>query len=375
MLWLALLSAYMALFLALGEVLDRGRAWRDRLLLASIYLLYGLLLFHGWALFSGAARQFPHLLFWNGPLVFLIAPLSWRFFQKALNAEPSKRDAVPWSASVRPFLPFVVALLASLPVLLQSGEAKLGYVAQMNSGRLAWPALFPAFLFAGGIFYQLLLLIAGAYRLRYSLRLEVLRRDPRTRFFVVLLVAVIALCVLILFGIVQRNWQWTQATIAASALLIPALYLTGRYNPHFLVELEAEVKKARYEYSRLAGVDLDAMRKRLEELMEQEELYCEEDLSLEALAERLAVTPHQVSEFFNARLGLSFATYINGYRIRHAQRLLEDEPTRSILSIAYDSGFGAKSTFNLAFQRHCGQSPSEYRRQRRKSAVRSRSQG
>ena len=44
-----------------------------------------------------------------------------------------------------------------------------------------------------------------------------------------------------------------------------------------------------------------------------------------------------------------------------AERLADASDTRTILEIAWDCGFTAKSTFNAAFKRQTGQTPSAWR--------------
>ena len=44
------------------------------------------------------------------------------------------------------------------------------------------------------------------------------------------------------------------------------------------------------------------------------------------------------------------------------ERLSDPAETRTILDLAYASGFTSKSTFNAAFKRQVGETPSGYRR-------------
>ena len=51
-------------------------------------------------------------------------------------------------------------------------------------------------------------------------------------------------------------------------------------------------------------------------------------------------------------------------RVRHSERLLRDADSRekSIIEIAFDSGFNSKSNFNMAFKKIHGITPTEIRK-------------
>jgi AraC-like DNA-binding protein len=63
----------------------------------------------------------------------------------------------------------------------------------------------------------------------------------------------------------------------------------------------------------------------------------------------------------NQELGTTFYELVNRLRIEHAKRLLMSDVERNVLDVALEVGFNAKSTFNTAFKRHAGMTPSEFR--------------
>lgn len=87
------------------------------------------------------------------------------------------------------------------------------------------------------------------------------------------------------------------------------------------------------------------------------------DLTLAGLAERLGSTPHKLSEVLNAQIGQTFYDFVNGYRVREVQRRIAsgDAARLKMLSLAFDAGFSSKSTFNQAFKKHTGATPSAFR--------------
>ena len=96
--------------------------------------------------------------------------------------------------------------------------------------------------------------------------------------------------------------------------------------------------------------------------MEDEKLFCDEDLTLNRMADILSLTPHQVSEFLNNVLETNFNSFINSYRIDEAKQLLMEDSERSILSVAYSVGFNSKSVFYNAFTKVTGTSPTKFRK-------------
>lgn len=94
--------------------------------------------------------------------------------------------------------------------------------------------------------------------------------------------------------------------------------------------------------------------------------YCE-PLSLEVLQQELHLSKYYISHLFSGKLGVSFNDYINSLRISHACRLLRREDT-PITQIAGEVGFSTLRTFNRAFARYKGMTPSEYRHRSEKKS-------
>mgnify|MGYP003583233036 FL=1 len=108
---------------------------------------------------------------------------------------------------------------------------------------------------------------------------------------------------------------------------------------------------------------------RLAQLMAQEQLYREPALTIGQLARRSGYPEYLVSAVINRRLEGNFWEYINRQRVEAARACLADAAdTRTVLDIAYDCGFTSKSTFNAAFKRQLGLTPSAYRQSQSRGA-------
>lgn len=103
---------------------------------------------------------------------------------------------------------------------------------------------------------------------------------------------------------------------------------------------------------------------RIEAAVTARRLYLEPDLTLPELAERLGVPARRLSSLVNRGHGRNFSDWINGYRIEEAARRLADPAAagENVLDVLYASGFNSKSSFNAAFKRLKGITPSEFRR-------------
>ncbi|MBM9500136.1 AraC family transcriptional regulator [Leptospira sp. 201903071] len=168
----------------------------------------------------------------------------------------------------------------------------------------------------------------------------------------------------LIYGHYSLNFTLLKTGGVLISILLIQLYIFSVGNPESLALFIQEVRKNRYERSLLIGVDMEFIHKKLNEFMEERQLYKQEDLTLKELADSVSLTGHQLSEFLNERIRMNFPSFINQYRITEAQKLLLKEPKRTILSIAYEVGFNSKSSFNQAFLRFTGKTPKEFRKKR-----------
>lgn len=99
--------------------------------------------------------------------------------------------------------------------------------------------------------------------------------------------------------------------------------------------------------------------------MEDNSLWRDPELTLERLAIRTGLPSYRVSRAINAVRQESFFTYVNRYRIAEVQHRLDESSAGHLLDIAFAAGFSTKSSFNLAFKRFVGTTPSQYRRRSR----------
>ena len=67
----------------------------------------------------------------------------------------------------------------------------------------------------------------------------------------------------------------------------------------------------------------------------------------------------------NSRFGANFNGFINHYRIENALMLMprQDFKNSTIAAIAFEAGFNSLTSFNTAFKKETGKTPSAYRKE------------
>lgn len=120
---------------------------------------------------------------------------------------------------------------------------------------------------------------------------------------------------------------------------------------------------SKYQKQRISTEKGDALLKRLSTAMEEERFYLDSKIKLPQLAAALAVSPHEISQVVNDRLGISFNHYINDYRVKAACQLLESHDHLTVEGIGKEVGFNSRSAFYTAFKYHRNQTPAQYKSQ------------
>lgn len=120
-------------------------------------------------------------------------------------------------------------------------------------------------------------------------------------------------------------------------------------------------ESTKYANNKLTNNQINAYSNALEQLINEECIYTDPQLSLPRLAKRLGMPHTLLSQLLNDHYQMNFKQYINTQRVTFAQKLLLAEPNTSIDDIAEQSGFSSSSTFYSAFKHKTGMTPNRYR--------------
>ncbi len=102
--------------------------------------------------------------------------------------------------------------------------------------------------------------------------------------------------------------------------------------------------------------------KDLLDYFENEKPYLNNTLSLKEVADELRIPINQLSHIINGQIGKNFFDFVNSYRVEEFKSRAShpDYQNYTLISIAYDSGFNSKATFNRVFKNYTGQTPSDF---------------
>ena len=146
-----------------------------------------------------------------------------------------------------------------------------------------------------------------------------------------------------------RNVSWGWLVLLGTLLVAGSIFLSRRKQT---TGKEPDPVKESVEENLL---------RRIEELMEKEEVFRQKGLTVNDVARMLYTNKTYVSVLVNLHFGQPFNEWVNGYRVRYASRLLLQQPPLHLGDIADASGFASESSFFRIFKAVTGKTPSEWR--------------
>ncbi|MFS4482655.1 helix-turn-helix domain-containing protein [Hyunsoonleella sp. 2307UL5-6] len=155
--------------------------------------------------------------------------------------------------------------------------------------------------------------------------------------------------ILLAFGLFFSFW------LVFKALISPKLFRGINVKLQLSKEL---LSKSDASISKNKQIDI------LKSFMKTEEPFLEPSLTVKSLSEKINIPHRDLSILINQELGQHFFDFINTYRIEKAKTILKDPSKKkhTVLEILYAVGFNSKSSFNTAFKKHTGKTPTAFRK-------------
>jgi AraC-like DNA-binding protein len=318
----------------------------------------------------GLYRVYPHFVGITYPFPFLYGPLFYLY----VGLVSKKADRIH-KTDLLHFLPLLITYVLCIPEFLYSGEQKIEFLKNMMSGIRS-----PLFLVV-----EYILPVQGMLYAFFTFK--IVKEYDRTirnafsnidlinlnwlKYIAGVLCTIWSIVTLLIFvriltpafnGLVQVSISLIIYSIGYKGLRQPEIFL----NPSAASPESHQSEK--YKRSGLNDRLAAEIGKKLTDCMSAEKVYLDDGLTLQKLAERLGISIHNLSEVINSRLNLSYYDFINNYRVEEFKKRIADPANDrfNILSVALDSGFKSKGTFNSIFKKNTGMTPSEYKSKVRK---------
>jgi AraC-like DNA-binding protein len=109
--------------------------------------------------------------------------------------------------------------------------------------------------------------------------------------------------------------------------------------------------------------DLESLMELIDQYMQESEIFIHTELTIVDLAKNLNVHPKRISTAINTVRQLNFNSYVNRFRIKKAEKLLENQEHQnlSVEGIGNEVGFHSKSAFYTAFKKETGTTPVKFK--------------
>jgi AraC-like DNA-binding protein len=391
---LDMLAAAQGIFLAVLLV-GRGVNQVANRYLSLLMVVFSVDLLSAAYFLEGLDATWPHLIGIDVSIGVLYGPLLYLYARALTESRRSYnlRD-------FKHFIPFVFVSAILLPFYLQTGDAKLLYRAA--PGASEWFSIMSAIGY-GKLIYSLvyILLVFGLLR-RHRRRI----REEYSTLGKVNLAWLTRMMYggLLVWGIAaaaQVLWTWNSPgdgpvegfgeyiSVASALFVYPIGYLGLRQAEIFrgaarrpeefvtihdgslmVIDEKTEPESPdlsqpeSYSQSGLTDDRRDRIHAQLTSVMEDEKPFRDSGLTLQQLSDVAGLMPHHVSEALNQSAGQNFYEFVNRYRVEEAKALLSDVEylNYTVLAIGMDAGFNSKSTFNAAFKKITGQTPSAFKK-------------
>lgn len=343
------LGASAAFLTGLARLVEPGKKEHRRLLSALFFSLFLLLLY----VFLLQGERFLDLggfFYLHIPAIYLLGPLTLTYY-----CGVTRRGYRPGRLMRAGFLvPFTVLVITVFVYAGQSGRI-LGDLLGYYRGR---EMTFFDIITVGGFCHNFLYYLPVFRDALPFVSARGLRGIPGRVLLFHLAVCSLA-CVLAVTSVLTIRKFLLDLTGALIGVLVVVSFLLSVRYPELMDALAEEIQARR---SPLEGADIADIGVRLDEAMMTGGLYRDPDLTLDALADRMGLSRHQLSHYLNRHRGMNFNRFLNELRVREAMALLAADRDRTVLAIAFEVGFNSKSSFNEVFQRLSGMTPTEYRK-------------
>ncbi len=334
-------------------LLSRNNKYLSRKILATITLLFSVILIEYVLFWTGYQYKFPYLMTVPNSLYMLFGPLFYLYF-KSIFIKPgfSKKDVLH-------FIPFVLTFAWFSPFIFKTSEEKR-YIISHN----VFPGQDLAIIIVWAGIVQMCIYLFLIHRHYASLS----KTNPEVKqwfrwvygFFSGFIISYTSYYILANFLFFNTAWDYSISFSMMFFIFFVAWF--GYCQPKVFSGFTMfEPDKVKYKNRPLSFDVGKEIVENLEKSMSEKKYFLQSDLSLEKLSNLTKTNRHYLSQAINENLEMNFFEYINSLRITEACDLLQKRKDLTIIEIAYQVGYNNKVSFNKAFKNIVGQTPTIFR--------------
>ncbi|MGU3374229.1 helix-turn-helix domain-containing protein [Chryseobacterium sp. M5A1_1a] len=352
--WAGIFIACFSSFLILGKAKKKTVDF----LLAVWFLIIGIHLVFFVLFRSEGYLKYPYLIGFEIPFPFMHGPMLYLYILGITGRNPGKKT---WLLH---WIPILLVYIVLLQFLMLSPQDRM--VVYQNKGKgyeVLSDVLKFLMIFSGILYVGLSLLAVRKYKKDISNQYSNTEKiNLNWSYYLITGIALIWIAVIIRNNILIFSMVVLFILVAAYFGISRVGILDLPVVADLPNDKEPDHEVVKYQKNSPGDDVIQTIYEKLVYKMQHEKLYKDPDLNLNHVALLLDVHPNILSQTINSVENKNFYDYINRQRIEEFKRIaiLPENQKYTILSLAFESGFNSKTSFNRNFKKYMNCSPREF---------------
>ena len=214
--------------------------------------------------------------------------------------------------------------------------------------------------------------LAAVYKAQEQEKTILQQQAENTRQQAILIIELLALFAVIALAVIVivKNRAIHRKNQLLAAQITEAVNYKQMYWDEKRAQKQAQTPKPAAVSDDLKELSDEQLFLHINEVVMKERLFLDPNFGRQAIIDRFQLSKDRVGAVFSkGSEHVRLNKYILQLRLEYAAHLLINEPERTIVQIAADSGFGSSPYFSDRFRQHYGMTPSDFRNEAAKSGM------
>lgn len=359
---LSFLITFQLVFVGLFLITHKKGIRRNNILLSTLFFLIAWNIGNLTLQINGVVLEWEFLQYIDDGFFLLYGPIIYLYAQGVIF-----KDFKLSSGNLLHLIPYLLLTI----LLLSLGNLAPGTVEEIIKNELPWQFYLISALMYTHIFVYLGLTYKSLWKYRQIIKNKYSQIDQINLDWLSFSLNTFALLTFVsliqnLIALAENKFLFM---ITLVLLLIFIFYFVNKVILKALRQPEifagiAQNETSKYLGSKLTPDQIEEYKKHLLALLKTEKPFLNPQVSLTDLSEKLSVSTKHLSQVINQSFNKNFFDFINTFRIQEVQQILKEssDDKMTVLEAMYQAGFNSKSSFNTAFKKETGQTPTEFRK-------------